>query len=102
MAFKLTKISSCTLQSQIFLKVFEECHNRMFEFQQQIKQDIKAVMQGFSGQTENAVMLANQIQNIDPNDKMRGYNFAHGSNGENNAATLQQGLLAVTNAKELC
>jgi hypothetical protein len=71
------------------------------EFQQQIQQDVRARLEGFSNLTNTAEQLAVQIENINPEDNMRAYNFAHGSNGGNNAQTLQNGLVAIANAQAI-
>ncbi|WP_371194116.1 hypothetical protein [Glaciecola sp. SC05] len=70
-------------------------------FQEQISQDVSAVMQQFNSQVEMAVQLSRQIENINASEKMKVYNFAYGENGERNAATLEQGLLASMNGKTL-
>jgi hypothetical protein len=47
------------------------------------------------------VQLSEQIANIDPNNKMKGYNFAKDANGRRNAQTLENGLIATANASAL-
>ncbi|MDT0595061.1 hypothetical protein [Glaciecola petra] len=70
-------------------------------FQEQISQDINLLMQQFNSQIEMAVQLSRQLENINSTQKMKVYNFAYGENGQRNAATLQQGLLASANGKVL-
>lgn len=68
------------------------------EFQQQIQQDVRSRLQSFNSIADTAAQLASQINKIQPNDKMRVFNFANGENGQTNYSNLEKGLVASANA----
>lgn len=71
------------------------------DFQTQIQQEVQSRLTNFNNIANTASQLSEQIQAIDANDKMRGYNFANGENGQRNASTLQNGLIALANAQAI-
>lgn len=63
-------------------------------FQEQIVDDVRSAVMQNNGVIMTASQLAQQINAISADDKMRIFNFAQGENGKRNAETLSQGLRA--------
>ena len=70
-------------------------------FQQQIAQDLRQALDQSQSAITMGLQLAQQIQGIPDDDKMRAYNFANGSNGANNAQTLENGMRSVMVARAI-
>ncbi len=102
-ALKMRALQSTELEKDMAIlesgKVSQQDANRVSrwingEFQNQISSDIEQTFEQQIGRVTEAVILARQIANIPPTDKIKEYNFAQGENGKRNAQTLSDGMLA--------